>query len=42
LFSGIGDRPLIVQFAAKNATDLANVSEMVAPYVSNFEYKYFI
>lgn len=27
-----GDRPVVVQFAAKNATELANAAEMIAPY----------
>ena len=28
-----GDRPLIVQFAAKNAKELADATEVVVPYV---------
>lgn len=29
----VGDRPLIVQFAANNGSDLADAAEIVAPYV---------
>lgn len=35
--TGPGDRPLIVQFAANNATDLANASELVYAYADGVD-----
>ncbi|CAN8002055.1 unnamed protein product [Ixodes hexagonus] len=35
--TGPGDRPLIVQFAANNATDLANAAELVHPYADGVD-----
>ncbi|XP_076351647.1 dihydrouridine synthase 4 isoform X1 [Tachypleus tridentatus] len=32
-----GDRPLVVQFAANNATDLADAAELVAPYADGVD-----
>ena len=28
----IGDRPVVVQFAAKNAAELASAAELIAPF----------
>lgn len=35
--SNSGDRPLVVQFAAKNSKDFANAAEIVAPFVDGVD-----
>lgn len=38
--TGPGDRPLIVQFAANNATDLANAAELIYRYADGVDLNY--